>query len=464
MRRGDNLSPRLILGNYVMYMTNEIEQVNRTIDNYLPDMLRDIGEIIAVPAMAPSFESGEGELARSQVVEGILERSEVFDSITRYDATHNTEIGDITRPNLVAMVNGSNPTLPTIWIVTHMDEVPPGDSAKWYSDPRKLTLAIEDGGFQTISIDDLSDYVGHPEFEKLVAIGRSIDDDVKPGVGAVYALKALKENGISPKRNIGVVFVSDEETGRSEYGIRHLAEKVKLFKPEDSIIVPDFGNGKGDVIEVAEKSRLVVKITTEGEQGHSANGYDMSNNAAEVASRYQLDFIDWFRETYDAKNELFDPPYSTIQPTERHIETGSANTVPGRDRSFIDMRLLPNYDVDEVLRKARSLADEFQERFGVQIEIESDVYRLAPPETSPESDVVLKLVDAIMEVRGVEARVIGIGGGTCASHLRKVAVDGQHLGAAVYCSTTDTEHQVNERAKLTHILYDTKVFAHVFMN
>ncbi|MCK5593720.1 MAG: M20/M25/M40 family metallo-hydrolase [Candidatus Aenigmarchaeota archaeon] len=446
-------------------MDDKTKNVNKTIDASLSDMLSDIGEIIAVPAMAPSFEGGEGELERSQVIGKILKKSNVFDSIKHYDVIQSTETGDIVRPNLVAMVNGVDSTLPTTWIITHMDEVPTGNLKLWYSNPRKLTLAIEeDFGFQTVSIDDLDKYIGTSEFDKLVVIGRSVDDDVKPGVGAVYALKALKAKGIVPNGNIGLVFVSDEETGGSEYGIRHLAEKIRLFKPEDLIIVPDDGNETGDVIEIAEKSRLVIKVTTEGKQGHSANGYDDSKNASEVASRYQIEFVDWFREKYKARNKLFEPSYSTIQPTQRHIESGSANTVPGVDISFIDMRLLPKYNIDDVLDYAKNLADKYQDQSEIKMIIENPVHTLAPPETSSKCEVVTKLIDAIQAVRGVKPKMIGIGGETCANHLRKIKIQGKYLNVAVYCSITGTEHKINERAKLAHILYDTKVFAHMFMN
>ncbi len=446
-------------------MNNKMKNVNRTIDCDLSDMLSDIGEIIAVPAMAPSFEGGEGELKRSKVIEKILKRSDVFDSIEHYDVIQNTETGDIVRPNIVAMVNGVDDTLPTTWIITHMDEVPTGDPKQWYSNPRKLTLAIEDGGeFQKVSFGDLDDYVGTSEFDRLVVIGRSVDDDVKPGVCAIYALKAMKVDGIKPNGNIGLVFVSDEETGGSEYGIRYLAEKIKLFSPDDLIIVPDDGNETGDVIEIAEKSRLVIKIITKGQQGHSANGYNDSKNASEVASRYQIEFADWFRNKYTAVNKLFVPSYSTIQLTQRHIESGSANTVPGTDISFIDMRLLPKYNLDDVLGYARHLAEKYQEQFKIKMTIENPVHTSAPSETSPKCEVIKKLVDAIQVVRGVKPKMIGIGGETCANHLRKIKIQGKPLNVAVYCSITGTEHKINERAKLAHILYDTKVFAHVFMN
>ena len=56
---------------------------------------------------------------------------------------------------------------------------------------------------------------------------------------------------------------------------------------------------------------------------------------------------------------------------------------------------------------------------------------------------------AIKEVYGIEARPIGVGGGTVAAFFRKAG-----LPAAVWSTQSDTAHQPNEYALISHIISD----------
>ena len=64
--------------------------------------------------------------------------------------------------------------------------------------------------------------------------------------------------------------MADEETG-SLYGLEHLLNTAPhFFNPDDLYIVPDAGSSKGDVIEIAEKSQLWLKVQTTGIQCHGS--------------------------------------------------------------------------------------------------------------------------------------------------------------------------------------------------
>jgi succinyl-diaminopimelate desuccinylase len=64
------------------------------------------------------------------------------------------------------------------------------------------------------------------------------------------------------------------------------------------------------------------------------------------------------------------------------------------------------------------------------------------------------LKEAIKKVRGIEPKVGGIGGGTCAAFFRKVDIP-----AVVWSTIDETAHQPNEYAKTENLLADAKVFA-----
>lgn len=71
--------------------------------------------------------------------------------------------------------------------------------------------------------------------------------------------------------------------------------------------------------------------------------------------------------------------------------------------------------------------------------------------------MVRLLGDALRELRGVEARTIGIGGGTVAAAFRARGVP-----AAVWSTMEDTAHQPDEYALISNLVADAQVFAYLF--
>ena len=72
--------------------------------------------------------------------------------------------------------------------------------------------------------------------------------------------------------------------------------------------------------------------------------------------------------------------------------------------------------------------------------------------------MVKALTRAINEVTGLEAKPMGVGGGTVAVFFRRAG-----LPAAVWATTQDTAHQPNEYCLISDIITDAKVFARMFM-
>jgi succinyl-diaminopimelate desuccinylase len=164
------------------------------------------------------------------------------------------------RPNIVATFNGSTKNN-TLWIITHLDVVPPGNLNSWNSDPFEVKL---DNG-------------------KLV--GRGVEDNQQDIIASYLMVKALRDEKFLPRRRIGLLFVSDEETG-SKRGLRYVLNSHKeLFKKNDLIIVPDVGDSQGTMIEIAEKSILWLKIKTLGKQGHSSRP-DLATNSFRAESHF----------------------------------------------------------------------------------------------------------------------------------------------------------------------------------
>ncbi len=377
----------------------------------------------SIPAIAPES-GGQGELEKAIALEKWLRAHGIAD-IVRMDARDERVASGI-RPNLVATIPGKNDKA-RLWIMTHLDVVPEGDSSMWKSDPWKVV--VKDG----------------------TLIGRGVEDNQQGLVSSVFAALAFVSQGIVPERTIKLLFVADEEVG-SRFGIQHLINNYSLFSKEDLIIIPDGGNAEGSEIEVAEKNICWLKVKTKGVQTHAAMP-DKGVNAFLAASDLALRFHSLETSVFTARDALFEPDRTTINPTKKEANVPNVNTIPGDDVFCVDMRILPVYPVATVLAEARKLADAVEKQYGVKIEFEilQSNESKATPANAP---VVAALKGAVREVYGVEAKPIGIGGGTVGAYLRKAGFD-----CVVWAKMNETAHQPNENAEIANIIGDAKVFA-----
>jgi len=398
-------------------MFSEIEKIKN-------EMTQTLMELINIPAIAPE-NGGEGELKKAEKLMEILEALG-FGRIERFDV-EDRRVSSKKRPNIVAYYYGESNS-GRLWIITHLDVVPPGEESLW-TVTKPFTPKIEEGRIY----------------------GRGSEDNGQSLVASVFAVKALKNLGIKPKITVALAFVADEEQG-SKYGIQHLI-KQGLFKKDDLIIVPDGGNENGSFIEIAEKSALWLRIRTTGRQVHASRPHQ-GLNAHRVGMEYALTLDQLLHKKYSLRDEYFDPPESTFEPTKKEKNVDAVNIVPGEDLSYFDCRVLPNYNLEEILGDFYSLAEEFHQKTGATIKIELLQKSVAPKPTDANSKIVSMLKEAIKEVRGVEPKVGGIGGGTCAAFFRQIDVP-----AVVWSTIDETAHQPNEYAKIENIVNDAKIYA-----
>ncbi|HDL78285.1 MAG TPA: M20 family metallo-hydrolase, partial [Bacteroidetes bacterium] len=287
-------------------------------------------------------------------------------------------------------------------------------------------------------------------------IGRGTEDNQQGIVSGILAVQALREEGITPEYDVGLLLVADEETG-SKYGLKYIAkDHPELFRKEDIIIIPDAGNKDGTMIEVAEKSILWTKFRTVGKQCHGSTP-DQGINAHRAGANLIVR-LDALYKIFDKKDPLFDPPVSTFEPTKKDPNVANINTIPGEDVFYQDARILPDYSLVEVEKKIREMVAEIEQKFKVKIETEHMQREEAPPSTPSDAPVVEALKWAVKEVYGREAKTIGIGGGTVAAFFRRA---GFH--AAVWSTMDELAHQPDEYARIENILGDAKVFAHIFL-
>jgi len=402
-----------------------MSELMKKIESYRDAMTKAQTDMCALKAISPET-GGEGEYDKAQYVKKLVSFA---DEVEEYDAKDERAKKGI-RPNIIARIYGKDRSR-AVWIMSHLDVVPEGDRSLWATDPFKAV--VRDGKIY----------------------GRGVEDNQQAIVSSIFAAKAFKDLGIKPKYDLNLLFVSDEEMG-SEYGLVFLLkEHRELFRKDDIYIVPDYGGPKGDEIEVAEKTALWLKFAVEGKQTH-ASLPGMGLNAHRAGSDLLLAVDRALHEEYAAKSELFSPPESTFEPTKREANVPNVNTIPGKDVFYFDCRVLPEYDPHEIRSCAKKVAEGIEKKYGVRVSVDLELLQTGgkTPVTDPNSEGVRLLKSAIKKVYGVEARPVGVGGGTVAAFLRIAG-----FNAYVWTKVDDVAHQANEYHAIDDLVGNAKVFA-----
>jgi succinyl-diaminopimelate desuccinylase len=402
----------------------QTQQIFNKIDTLKPQIVNTLTQLIRTPAIGPE-NNGEGETPKAEVLATILAEAG-FDKIEHFDA-EDQRVPSGKRPNIVATLNGATDA-ENLWIVTHLDVVPAGEEALW-----KVTKPFE------------------PAVLANRVYGRGSEDNGQSLVASLFAAKALKLSGITPKRTVKLAFVADEEAGSTK-GIQHLLTK-NLFNKNDHVIVPDNGNPEGNLIEIVEKSILWLKLTTLGKQTHGSLP-NKGLNAHRIGMQVALALDKALHKKYSARNTYFDVPYSTFEPTKKNGNVEAVNIVPGEDVVYFDCRILPIYSLEEVLADINRITANHEKKTGAKIHLDILQKQTAPATANDKSETVTLLKKALLEARGIEAKVGGVGGGTCAAFFRKVGIP-----AVVWSTVDEVAHQPDEYCVVGNLVADAKVFA-----
>ncbi len=404
------------------------DKIAKRIESFRDEMINFQIQLCAAPAISPSS-GGDGEGKKAEILLNFLKKVNSADIEVIKAPDLDAPAGH--RPNILAFFEGKNSSK-TIWVMTHMDVVPPGDLAQWKGDPFKAW--VEEGKIY----------------------GRGVEDNQQDMVASLYALKAFQAENIKPSYNVGIALVADEETG-SLMGIDYVLNHSKAFRKQDLILVPDAGNKNGTLIEVAEKGILWLKFKTVGKQAHASTPHKGINSFK--AASYLVTELDNLYKLFRDEDPLFDePPLSTFEPTKKEANVPNINTIPGEDVFYLDSRILPKYAIDDVKTEIERMVKRIEDRFKVKITIEEQQNAPAAPPTAADSAVVGALRSAVEAVYKTEAAARGIGGGTVAAIFRRAGFE-----AACWSKIDETAHQPNEYCRIENLLGDAKVFAHILL-
>jgi succinyl-diaminopimelate desuccinylase len=382
--------------------------------------------LCSVPAMAPES-GGDGEGLKADLLVAWL-KDHRFLQIEVIDVP-DPRVSSGKRPNIIVTLEGAD-AQNTLWIMTHLDVVPPGDLSLWHHPP----------------------FEAHVEEGKI--FGRGVEDNQQSMVASIFAALSFLELDRPPGLTVKLLFIADEETG-SEKGIKHLLAHRRLFRKNDLILVPDLGTDDSSMIEIAEKDILWLRFRTTGKQCHASTPQKGIN--AFVAGSELVSKLWQLNRTFDQRDELFDHPVSTFCPTKKEANIPNINTIPAEDIFYMDCRILPSVGLAAVRKEIDGMLREVEEKHSVTIGCEVIQKGESPP-TPQDSAIVSALKQAIPQVYPVEPRAMGIGGGTVGAHIRS-----EGYAVAGWSTLDETAHMPNEYCRIDNMVGDAKVMAHMMM-
>lgn len=347
-------------------------------------------------------------------------------------------------------------------ILAHLDVVPAGDG--WRYPP-----------FGAVMNDDVSE--GGTKGMKIW--GRGALDDKTPAVIILYAMKALKDSGMLPKKKFKLILGCNEEDGwgcidhynkvakmprtgftpdadfpviYAEFGILHLAldfalsdspltelsagdainmvparatAKLARPMPKTSITAPDGATASIDGCEIHAVGKSAHgSLPHEGQNALGAVIYALKDESPELCRVWELLFEDalGLRKISDSTGSL------TLSADLGSLEDGKL-------RICVDIRYPATRTKDEIL-KALTAA-------GVEYNILS---HKGPLYNDPEGELISTLRGVYNDYFGVDLAPLAIGGGTYARALECGCAFGPELSGF-----ESTIHQPNEFITLEHI-------------
>lgn len=291
-------------------------------------------------------------------------------------------------------------------VLAHLDVVPAGSG--WTKEP----------------------FGGEIDYNNARVWGRGAMDDKGPAIIALYALKALKDQGFKPKRTVKLIVGCNEESGwkcidyynahavMPEEGISPDADFPVIYAEKGILQVKlkFYGNYGFKGLCGGERANMVCDYCGVGSPAYSAKGKsahgstpELGVNAIEpVLAFLKLDnmrrllFQDGFnlKNLRDGSGSLTFSP-NVISQTENCVEV------------ICDIRYPATFTKEAVLEKIKAA--------GVEYEI---VHEQNPLLNEPDSPLISTLCSVYNEVTGKNAKPVAIGGGTYARALKYGAAFG----------------------------------------
>jgi succinyl-diaminopimelate desuccinylase len=119
----------------------------------------------------------------------------------------------------------------------------------------------------------------------------------------------------------------------------------------------------------------------------------------------------------------------------------------------MDMRILPSVGAAAVLTEIDALCRDVEDEYGVTIDYEI-IQRVESKPTDEDAQLVRAMKNVVKNIYQVQARPVGIGGGTVGAYLRNEGLD-----TVVWGKLDESAHMPNEYCIIDNLVGDAKVMA-----
>ncbi len=408
-------------------------------------------DLIRIDSVNAGDNTGPGEREAAEYVAGKLSEVGLEPTILESDRG---------RANVVARVEGTDPSRDALVLHGHLDVVP-FDAADWTHHP--LSGEIADGcvwGRGAVDMKDMDAMI-------LAVVRRRLSE------------------GRRPPRDVVLVFTADEEAG-GHYGAQWLAERHPEVFEGCTEAIGEVGGfsvttekGRLYLIEAAEKGIAWMRLTAKGRAGHGSmlNDDNAVTELAEAVGR--LGRHKWpvrltptvqafFEEVFgtEVKAEDAEAAVATLGPLARMIgatlrnttnptmlQAGyKANVIPQIATAHVDGRFLPGYE-DEFFQTVDEL-------LGPNVTREF-VYHDVAVETPFKGPLVKAMADALHEEDpGSRAVPYTLSGGTDLKAFSRLGISGYGFAPLRLPEDLDFSgmfHGVDERVPVDSLRFGVRV-------
>lgn len=420
----------------------------------------------------------------------------------------------------------------------HKENIPFGEGVQ-----KALEYSLELSeklGFKTVNLDNMISYAEYGEGEEMIAVlghldvvpegngwtyppyggeihdgkiyGRGTTDDKGPIIGALYALKAIKDLNLSLKKRVRIIFGLNEETGSK--CVKHYIEKGEempsagftpdaeypIINGEKGIVTSSYNrklNQKGDCILKSIKGGIAPNVVPEYAEAEIKVPTDMINNIIKLAEAMEeieleekegillikafgisahgsrpeegknaishlllflgkLNFIGDFKEFVDFMNKNIG-----LDTEGKNIGIYLQDEVSGKFVFNLGMLEASEKEVNisinmryPVTKKYEDFKDIFENRMTEGKMKEVSTRHKKSLYVSPDSKFIKQLQKVYEEKVGEKAELISIGGGTYAKSMANIVAFGP-----IFKGQPMVEHKPDEYIEIDSLIKNVQIMA-----
>lgn len=235
---------------------------------------------------------------------------------------------------------------PFLCFAGHTDVVPPGNNAKWQTDP---FVATEKNGF---------------------IFGRGASDMKGSLASMIVSIEKFISYNPNFNGTLGLIITSDEE-GEAKFGTNEIVKQlIKQGRSIDYCILgePTSEKSLGDSIRIGRRGSINCKITVQGKQGHVGYPEHLKNPIHQTSKLvHKLSNKRW-----DLPSRYF--PSTSFQLVKLHSESGALNVTPASLELIFNLRYSPRNTYEKIKKYVEKKVQKYELDAKIEWEHEANPY------------------------------------------------------------------------------------------